>query len=416
MTSDLFRGSAVPQFRDSAVLLAERAAAYLQRFCVEITNRRTGSSGNRQATGFFAETIARFGFTTETPAFDCIDWECAGARLTVGGTPVAALVSPYSPGCAVRGPLRVVSTVDALAAADLAGGVVLLRRDLAAEPLMPKNFTFYNPEHHQRIVSLLEAKQPRAIIAATGRHPELAGGSYPFPLIEDGDFDIPSVYLTDVEGDRLAAQAGMEAVLTIDARRIPATGCNVVARKGSAAGPRVVLFAHIDAKDGTPGALDNATGVVTLLLLAELCASYTGERGLEIVALNGEDYYSAPGEQLYLRLNEGRFDEIVLGINIDGAGYKPGKIAYSLYGCPESITSAIQRAFAPYDDLVAGEPWYQGDHGLFLLHQRPALALTSEQLVTLVTEITHTSNDRPELVDCSRLASLALALRDLVNS
>ena len=51
-----------------------------------------------------------------------------------------------------------------------------------------------------------------AIIAATGRDPGLAGGVYPFPLIEDGDFDIPSVYMKDVEGDRLADYAGQEVI------------------------------------------------------------------------------------------------------------------------------------------------------------------------------------------------------------
>lgn len=36
----------------------------------------------------------------------------------------------------------------------------------------------------------------------------MMGALYPFPLFEDGDFDIPSVYMTDVEGERLAAYAG----------------------------------------------------------------------------------------------------------------------------------------------------------------------------------------------------------------
>ena len=47
----------------------------------------------------------------------------------------------------------------------------------------------------------------------------MAGGVYPFPLIEDGDFDIPSVYLTAEEGERLAQFLGATATLTIDAER-----------------------------------------------------------------------------------------------------------------------------------------------------------------------------------------------------
>lgn len=372
--------------------------------------------GNRQATDWFADAVARCGFATESPAFDCIDWESAGAQLVVGGTPVPVLVSPYSLGCAVaHAPLVGVSTVEELAAAPIAGSVLLLHGPIAAEPLMPRAFPFYNPEHHQQIVRLLEAGRPQAIIAATGRHPELAGGAYPFPLIEDGDFAIPSVYLTDVAGAALAAHVGEPVALEVAARRIPAQACNVVARRGPDQ-PRIVVFAHIDAKDGTPGALDNAAGVVVLLLLAELCASYSGSYGLELVALNGEDYYSAPGEQAYLRANAGRFAAIVLGINIDGAGYVVGPTAYSLYGCAEPLAATIRRAFAAHPAIPEGRPWYQGDHGLFLMHERPAVAITSEALLLTTNTITHTPDDRPELVDCRRLAQVALALHGLVTA
>jgi hypothetical protein len=39
--------------------------------------------------------------------------------------------------------------------------------------------------------------------------------------------------------------------------------------------------------------------------------------GIEVVAVNGEDYYSNRGEKLYLHANAGRFDEVLLGINVD---------------------------------------------------------------------------------------------------
>ena len=73
---------------------------------------------------------------------------------------------------------------------------------------MPKNFTFYNPERHKEIYRQVENANPCAIIAATSRNPELAGGLYPFPLFEDGDFDIPSVFCTEVIGEELAIKAG----------------------------------------------------------------------------------------------------------------------------------------------------------------------------------------------------------------
>lgn len=192
--------------------LAEKAEVYLRRLCVDITARHTGSAGNRAATDFFAATVAGFGFTVETPRFDCIDWVESGAGLAVDGAAFQVKASPFTLGCAARGPLVVISTVEELESADIAGKIVLLRGEIAQGQLMPKNFPFYNPDEHKHIVHLLETRGPQAIVAATARDPDMVGsGVYPFPLIEDGDFAVPSVYMTDEEGERLAGYAGREA-------------------------------------------------------------------------------------------------------------------------------------------------------------------------------------------------------------
>jgi len=381
---------------------------------VEIPGRRTGSEGNRAATGFFAGVVSALGWRTDCPEFACIDWRQEGADLIVGGERFEALVSPFTLGCVDRAPLALVSMVEELEAADLSDRIVLLYGEIAREQLMPKEFVFYNPDEHKRIVRALEAARPRAIIAATSRNPELAGAVYPFPLIEDGDFDIPSVYMKDVEGERLARHAGQEVEAEIRAWRSGATACNVVARKGAGAGRRAVLFAHIDAKEGTPGALDNASGVTVLLLLAELLAGYDGGLGIELVAMNGEDYYAASGEKLWLARNEGRFASIALGINLDGVGHRGGRPVYSLYGCAPGLGGQIRQVLAPYPAMIEGGAWYQSDHSLFLAQGIPALALTSQQFGELWSEVAHTAADRPEIVDPAQLTSIAAALRDLL--
>ena len=394
--------------------LQDNAVKYLNYLCLEIPTRCVGSAGNRQATDFFAQTIASFGFSVDTPSFDCIDWRQDGAALHASGIPFDVQVSPYSLGCQVSGALHVINSLADLEAADLSGQIVLLQGEIAQEQIMPKNFVFYNPDHHKQIVSLLEAKSPLALVAATGRDPSMAGAVYPFPLFEDGDFDIPSVYLTDEAGLRLAQHAGQPAELTIRAERRTATGCNVVARKGAQPHRRVVLFAHIDAKQGTPGALDNAAGITTLLLLAELLQNDQHNLGVEIVALNGEDHYSAAGEMLFLSQNQGRFADMTLGVNLDGLGYRHGKTAFSLYGCSPELAQQITAVFTAYPGLVEGESWYQSDHGLFIMNEVPALALTSSEFTPLWMEIAHTAKDTPDLVEPARLVEAASALRALV--
>lgn len=208
--------------------------------------------------------------------------------------------------------------------------------------------------------------------------------------------------------------AGTEALLVSHAQRIPARGCNVIARKRGAGDRRVVVCAHIDAKLDSPGAIDNGAGVVVLLVLAELLETYAGNLGIELVAFNGEDYYSAPGQVHYLESNQGQLNEITLAINIDGAGYREGRTAYSLYECPPEISTAVHKAFSTHKDTIEGESWYQSDHSIFIQNQVPAVAITSDRFMELSTYITHTANDIPEIVAPGKLVDIAVALRDVI--
>ena len=394
--------------------LTEKAKQHLDTLCNQIPNRRVGSEGNRLATSFFAETARFLGFEVERPEFECMDWKSDGATMVVNGESYAVQASPYSLGTQVQAPLISASSTGELEKLEFSNKILLLHGELTREQFLPKNFPFFQVEEQRHIIQLLETGKPLAIITATTRNPEMAGALYPFPVFEDGDFDLPSVFITEEQGNRLAKHIGEEIFLEIQAERIPTRGSNVVARMGNDRSNRIVLFAHIDAKIGTPGALDNGTGIVTLLLLAELLRNYDGNKCIEVVALNGEDYYSNPGEQLYLKQNESKFDEIVLGVNIDGLGYIKGKTAYSLYECSPEMTVTIEKVFSKDEVFLPGEPWFQGDHAIFLMNGRPALALTSELVTELMVEYIHTEKDTLHIIDPQKLAKTALALQQIV--
>ncbi len=394
--------------------LTNKLESYLDYLCNQVSNRHVGSEGNHQATKYFEKVISSFGFKTSSPPFDCIDWEFGAVLLEVGGKKWNAHVSPYSLPCDIEAELVPVSNIDELENGDITSKIVLLHGDIAREQILPKNYVFYNPEEHQIIHRILEEKQPAALICATGKNPQLAGSMYPFPMFEDGDFDIPSVYMKDVEGKELLNFAGDEIHLSFESKRIPATGCNVIASKGSDQSNKILVFAHIDSKKDTPGALDDATGIITLLGTAELLKDYSNDTIIEIIAFNGEDYYSAPGQTQYLKSLGDSTRDIKLVINIDGAGFKDARTAFSLYNCPEHFDSIIKKTFDADDEFIHGEPWVQGDHSIFTMQGVPAVAITSGNFTQLCSEITHTPKDRPELADCVKLAKASKAISDIL--
>jgi len=396
--------------------ITQKIQAYMEKLTEEITNRHPGTIGNYAATDFFAQTIASFGFETQKQQFDCIDWEWGEVILTVGDEAFQAYVGSYSLPFDGLGQLVSAGTIAELENADITGKILLLHSELAKEQIMPKNYPFYNPVEHQQLVSLLERGNPLAIIAATTRNPQLAGGKYPYSLFEDGNFNIPSVFMTAEEGARLKRHQGATVNLQFESQRIASFGCNVIARKGRNRPGRIVFCAHIDTKKETPGALDNAAGVATLLALAEILANYNGELGLEIVAFNGEDYYAASGEVRYLEQNSQILNQILLAVNLDALGYIKGKTAFSLYGCDTKLANIVQDSLKPEYQFTKGEPWPQSDHMVFAINQVPAVAVTSEYLMEITTNITHTAKDELKMVDCSKLCDAAFALSELFNN
>ncbi len=394
--------------------LASKAQNYLNKFCMEFPSRRVGSASNQAASAYFKGILDDLGAQTFTQPFDCLDHRTGSIYLAADGIIFNAHISPYSPACDCCAELVAAASLDELREKDFRGKILLLQGDLAREQLMPKKFIFYNPQEHKELICLLESGQPAAIVAATGRNPELAGALYPFPLIEDGDFDIPSAYMTDHEGDKLAKHAGHKVNLKIEAERIPSKAENVLASLGSDSAQRLLVCAHVDTKEGTPGAVDNASGIVVLLLLAEMLREKPPNLTVEMLAMNGEDHYSAGGEMAYLRAHEGKLNEILLAINVDGAGFAGHPSAVSFYNCPPVWQQKAVSLLPAYPNILAGEAWYQSDHMVFAMNQVPAMALTTMNFLELEKDIAHTSKDTPDMVEVDLLVEIARFLHTLI--
>jgi aminopeptidase YwaD len=399
--------------REPLVKTVER---HLEAIVDGYPDRHVGGPGNIAAVVYAGSVFEQHGWVVDAVDFEALDCALGPATFSVEGRPLEVWPGPYTTPVDVSAPLLAIETVEELAAADLRGAIVLLHGAIAADQLFPKSFDFVEAPEHRRIYQLLEEGEPAAIIGATGRGGGMGGGLYPYPLIEDGDFLIPNAYTTDVIGAQVARLAGTSARLVLVSERFRVDGRQLTAARGPLGAPRAAVIAHIDSKAGSPGALDNATGVSALLGVAGLLDDYDGPYRVELVPMNGEDYYANSGEHLFVAANEDRWEELLGAVNMDAIGARDARTALSMYAVSEQNRALIQRVLRRHDRVALGEQWYESDHSIVAARGRPTVALTSTSFRELCASVTHTERDTLELVDPAEVAVAAEFVADLVRS
>ena len=375
--------------------------------------RAVGTAGNQKVTALVKEQLEQNGYEVTNLPFQCMVWEDGDSWIEWDSRKQSVCVSPYSKAFGGEGVAQVVSSVEALKDLSCEESIVFLTGELSAESLQPKDYPFYYPDEHKRIIDLLEAKKPLAVIAVTGK--DALSGMEPFPMFDDGNFEIPSGYLSvnDFEAIRDLV-IGNRVYLRLDSRCTKAQSGQLYAEK-KAQNPKgkIVIGGHMDTKNHTAGALDNAAGIVTLLKTAEKVTA--GNYDIGIVPFNSEEYFGADGELAYLGKVQADGDNVALFINIDSVGHIGSKAAVSLYNIPEEMTELINGMIAEQEDVVIGEPWYAGDHAAFAFQGVPCIAVTSSDIFAGGLNDTHTMRDTVDTVDVRLLSETASFLADVVG-
>jgi aminopeptidase YwaD len=362
----------------------------MEMLCQTIGARPTGSAKNKAAVDYAFGVLQNCGLQTRKQEFDCMDWRNSGAALIIDDQNITVYPSEYSLPCDKEAEYLCIDTVDALQKVVLSGKIAVLYGDLCKETLMPKNFDFYNPDEHKLIIALLEEKAPIAIITVITNNDH---------IIQDGDFNIPCAVVSDKTLDTFLRSVGRKAKLSINTERIPAESHNVIATYGTGR-EKVCFSAHLDTKPATPGALDNASGVSVLLTLAESLAGKTYPFQIEIVLLNGEDYYSTPGEKVYMG---DLTPEYIRAANVDGVGLKDSATSVSFYECPEHLESRIMEYVDRESGIERIEPWPMGDHMIFASLGIPTIAVTASSIFGVLGTVTHSPDDDIKHIDLNVL-------------
>ena len=169
----------------------------------------------------------------------------------------------------------------------------------------------------------------------------------------------------------------------------------------------------MDSKNNTLGALDNASGIVTLLKLAE--SLQLEKYDVDVVPFNSEEYFGANGELLYLEEIKKNQDNIKLFINIDSVGHVGSKVAVSLYNISEEWTLRITEIINKRNSTQMGQAWYAGDHVPFAFQGISCIAISSSDMWEGGLDQTHTMEDTTQNVDEKLLADAELFIRELLT-
>jgi len=372
--------------------------------------RPIASPANQAAADYICETFSAIGLDVEEQPYTCTAWEHTATLLEQNGVPLPAVANAFSLPCDVRAPIISASSIPELEMLYLAesefskGKMLLLYGDLTRTPIAAKSW-FLKDEHDIRIVELIEALRPAALLTPP------TDTDYYGQATEDWELNLAAATVSSKVALHLLRQPEKPVHLCINSRRLPARARNIVARTPNLSRNRLVLCAHFDTKINTPGATDNAAAVACLLTLAENLVSTNRSLGLEFIAFNGEEYLPL-GDDEYLRRSVSYFKDILTCINMDGIGPALATSSITAMTCAAEFEVQIRLIASHFPGVVWVAPWPESNHSTFAMRGIPAIALGSTGMRCLA----HSTDDTLDKVSPARLEEVIALETEIVNS
>ena len=107
---------------------------------------------------------------------------------------------------------------------------------------------------------------------------------------------------------------------------------------------------------------------------------------------------------------EASFADIVLAINMDGAGYVAGHNSVAAFNLSPELAGRIETHVARCPAVQWVEPWPQSNHSTFSFRGVPALAFSSVGAF----ELAHFQVDTIDKVSVAKLAEVVTVVREIV--
>jgi len=348
-----------------------------------LESRMAGSDGERRSAERVAEAFREVGLRdVSVDPFELQAWQRGDATVELR-SPVErsfeAIALPYSPSGAVDGRLVDIGygTPEEIDARNVANAIVLASTDTP-----PRTGRFV---HRQESYSVAVDAGAAAFIFAN----HVPGQLPPTGTLRAGvAADIPGLGVSHETGEWLRRYAESDADATIADRTVrahcsvsasteAAEGHNVAGVLGPETDEEVLVVAHHDAHDVGDGALDNGSGVATLLTAVRVLSAIETDLAcrVRVVATSGEEVGLLGSSALADELDR---DAIRAVVNVDGAGRFRDLRAFThasepIAGIVEQVTDAVGHPV-----VLERSPHPHSDHWPFLRAGVPTLQLHSD--------------------------------------
>jgi Zn-dependent M28 family amino/carboxypeptidase len=207
----------------------------------------------------------------------------------------------------------------------------------------------------------------------------------------------------------------------------------------------ILIGAHYDSVQGSPGANDNATGVAAMLALARAFANIQASRTVRFVAFTNEEpplFQSRHmGSRIYAARSRERGEQITLMLSLETIGYYSDDPGSQRYPFPFSFFYPSTANFIAFVGNMENAPWVKqlltafrrhaqfpseggalwewipgvawSDHWSFWKEGYPAVMVTD----TAPNRYPHyhTAADTPDKVDFSRMARVVSGLQPVIH-
>lgn len=370
----------------------------------QMQGRGTGSDGGRRATAWIAARMEEIGLEVERQPVPLVAYD-----TTVREAPTGAIIHSEREAGTYDEAWRLVDAGFGIVAAEydrddyaglsVEGAIVVVR---SGEPSEPGSFDGDALTEHGRWTTKLERARERDAAGCLLVH-DTEGAGYPWSVVE-----------SSFEGERFAAAPGPSRPLQLwgwvaeapSSKRLTARfeqrvrtvqGHNVLGRVGSGRAPFVVVTAHWDHLGTTSagifnGAMDNASGVASLLALARALKTRHDVKplaGTVVFAATAAEEVGLHGARtLAASLQD---HDVVAAINLDGMNVGPVTptvelIAPGLSTLDDLFGAAVQRQGRRVldDQSPSDGAAFRSDHapfaerGIPILYPQPGYSTVSD--------------------------------------